>query len=240
LSGNLERITKLLARRGLCSRREAEEFLCRGWIQVNGETVTQPGSKALEMDQITLTRNARDILSQKQTLLLNKPPGIVSAQAEDGYLPAARLLTRKNHIGPVPWRKVATDLAAAGRLDIDSRGLLVLTNNGVVAKTLISPNSRIEKEYIVTYTGKISEKKLIRLGHGLSLDGRTLRPAKVHSIGRSTLCFVLQEGRKRQIRRMCEMLELRVISLCRTRIGNIELADLPPGKWRFMAGDEAF
>ncbi|HAU42454.1 MAG TPA: pseudouridylate synthase, partial [Gammaproteobacteria bacterium] len=134
----------------------------------------------------------------------------------------------------------ARSLHVAGRLDIDSSGLLVLTQDGVVARTLIGPESRIEKEYHVGVDGNITETALQRLRHGLSLDGRALRPAGIKQTGPAHLQFVLTEGRKRQVRRMCELVNLQVRTLVRVRIGGVRLGQLRRGQWRHLASGEAF
>jgi 23S rRNA pseudouridine2604 synthase len=131
-------------------------------------------------------------------------------------------------------------LAPAGRLDIDSTGLLVLTQDGRVARQLIGDDSSVEKEYLVRVDGLLDSHNLALLNHGLSLDGKELRPAKVSWANHEQLSFVLKEGRKRQIRRMCELVGLRVTGLKRVRIGRVVLGDLPVGQWRFLRGSEGF
>ncbi|RYG62767.1 pseudouridine synthase, partial [bacterium] len=131
-------------------------------------------------------------------------------------------------------------LAPAGRLDIDSTGLLVLTQDGRVAKQLIGENSSVEKEYLVRVEGRLSDEGLARLRHGLSLDGVKLRPAQVSWQNEDQLRFVLREGRKRQIRRMCETVGLYVTGLKRVRSGKVLLGGLPPGQWRYLRPDESF
>jgi len=131
-------------------------------------------------------------------------------------------------------------LAPAGRLDIDSQGLLVLTQDGRVAKTLIGENSPVEKEYLVRVDGHVSQEKLALLNHGLSLDGKLLRPAKVTRLNEDQLKFILTEGRKRQIRRMCDQAEVKVTGLKRVRIGKIMLGHLPEGQWRYLGKNESF
>ena len=143
------------------------------------------------------------------------------------------------------WHKSAQfpdirGLAPAGRLDIDSSGLLVLTNDGRVARQLIAPDSRVEKEYVVNIRGELTAQGLALLRHGLELDGRKLKPARVNHSSSDQLVFVLTEGRKRQVRRMCELVGLEVISLIRVRIGNIRLGKLPRGKWRLLDPGEEF
>ena len=132
------------------------------------------------------------------------------------------------------------NLAPAGRLDIDSTGLLVLTQDGRIARQLIGADSEIDKEYLVRVEGTLAENGLDLLNHGLWLDDRPLRPAKVEWINDDQLRFVLREGRKRQIRRMCELVVLQVVGLKRVRIGQVKLGDLPLGQWRFLREDERF
>ena len=129
-------------------------------------------------------------------------------------------------------------LPPLGRLDQDSRGLLLLSDDGVLAKALIGPESKLDKEYVVRVTGAVNDKKLALLRHGLELDGRQLKPAKVSVIAQQTLRFILLEGRNRQIRRMCEAVDLDVADLRRVRIGPLELGDLPEGKWRPLTREE--
>lgn len=131
-------------------------------------------------------------------------------------------------------------LAVAGRLDIDSQGLLVLTQDGRIAKKLIGEDSEVDKEYLVRVQGRLSEAGLALLNHGLSLDGKPLRPAQVRWQNADQLRFVLREGKKRQIRRMCELVGLRVVGLKRVRIGRVSLGDLPAGQWRYLRADERF
>ncbi|MCB0412988.1 MAG: pseudouridine synthase, partial [Bdellovibrionales bacterium] len=131
-------------------------------------------------------------------------------------------------------------LAPAGRLDIDSTGLLVLTENGVIAKKLIDKNSPVEKEYKVKVEGEITQEKLQRLHFGLALDGQKLKPAKVTQLDVNILRLILTEGKKRQVRRMCKLVDLKVLTLQRTRIGNISLGTLKYGQWRFLEPNEHF
>lgn len=171
--------------------------------------------------------------------MLHKPVGVVSAQPEPGQVPAVRLLTRATLVGEspsIPGRD--TSLAPLGRLDMDSRGLLILSEDGVLAKAVIGPTSTLDKEYRVRVAGEITERKLERLRHGLSLDGRQLRPAKVTRTGDQALTFVLKEGRNRQIRRMCDLVELKVVDLFRVRIGPLRLGDLKEGRWRALTPEE--
>ena len=176
--------------------------------------------------------------------------GFVSGQAEDGYEPAIVLAHPDNewlddpelneHTQKEFQRGFLHGLAPAGRLDIDSTGLLVLTQDGRIARHLIGEASSVEKEYLVRVEGTLSEDGLTKLNNGLSLDGVKLKPAKVSWQNEDQLRFVLREGKKRQIRRMCEMVGLEVVGLKRVRIGSVTLGKLPMGQWRYLRANERF
>ncbi len=234
------RLSKLMAQRGLCSRREAEQYIVQGMVTVDGEIVSTLGSKIHPCQRILLNQDALARQSSLSTVLINKPPGYVSGLPEKEYRSAIMLITRQHALfprQPVPDRR---GMAPAGRLDIDSSGLMVYTQDGRIARLLIGNNSRMDKEYIVRVRGKVTDKALRQLGYGLSLDGKPLRRAEVLKLGGDQLKFVLNEGRKRQIRRMCQLVGLEVVSLTRTRIGKIRLAGLPRGRWRLLDSDERF
>lgn len=239
------RLSKRMSELGLCSRREADEYIERGWVTVDGKVVSELGAKVTPEQRIELNTVAEEIQMRRVTILINKPIGYVSGQAEDGYEPAAVLITPENHWTEDPVRRrfesrLVRKLAPAGRLDIDSTGLLVLTQDGRVAKQLIGEYSEIEKEYLVRVEGELSADGMRLLHHGLTLDGVELLPAKVSWQNEDQLRFVLQEGRKRQIRRMCEMVGLKVVGLKRIRIGRIPLGKLPVGQWRYLSEFENF
>lgn len=239
------RLSKLMSERGLCSRREADSYIERGWVRVDGQVVSELGSKVYPNQQVTLERAAEARQQQRVTILLHKPVGYVSGQAEEGYRPAATLVTAASRWAEdkAPTRfhpSQLRGLAPAGRLDIDSTGLLVLTQDGRVAKQLIGDDSEVEKEYLVRVQGTLSDGGLARLNHGLTLDGVKLRPAKVSWLNEDQLLFILREGRKRQIRRMCELVGLKVTALKRVRIGKVKLGKLPVGKWRYLGENEGF
>ena len=237
------RLSKVMAARGLCSRREADAYIERGWVFVDGERVSEQGTRIDPEADIHLADEAKQRQSDRVTILLHKPIGYVSAQAEDGHTPAVALIsaeTRHGQDGP-PFRpSCLRGLAPAGRLDIDSTGLLVLTQDGRIARHLIGENSSVEKEYVVRVKGELIDGGLELLQHGLELDGRALRRAHVEWMREDTLRFRLREGRKRQVRRMCELVGLKVVALKRIRIGHVLLGDLPPGKWRYLRSDEFF
>jgi len=239
------RLSKVMSERGLCSRREADDFIERGWVYVDGQQITELGTRIDPTQTITLNKQAQQTQTRRVTVLLNKPIGYVSGQPEPGFKPAVSLITGENRFSgdTSPQRFTPAQLrglAPAGRLDIDSLGLLVLTQDGRIAKQLIGDDSQIEKEYLVRVEGKLSEKGLALLNHGLSLDGAALKPAKVSWQNEDQLRFVLREGKKRQIRRMCELVGLKVVGLKRIRIGRVKLGDLPIGQWRYLRPDEKF
>ncbi len=238
------RLSKRMAELGLCSRREADAYIERGWVRVNGQTAVL-GQKVSPSDRIDLAREAHETQARRVTVLLNKPVGYVSGQPEKGYHAAVELFTPENRWegdqSRIPFDpRHLRGLAPAGRLDIDSVGLLVLTQDGRTAKQLVGADGGSEKEYLVRVRGRLKENGLVLLNHGLSLDGEPLRPAKVEWQNRDQLRFVLRQGKKRQIRRMCELVGLTVVGLKRIRIGRVKLGALPPGKWRYLAPDERF
>ncbi len=241
----LERLSKIMAQRGLCSRREADRYIERGLVLVDGVRITELGTKISPDAKIQLTEQGIAKQATQVTILLNKPVGYVSGQAEDGYKPAATLINASSRwkLDKSPRKfnpNQLKGLEPAGRLDIDSTGLLVLTQDGRIAKKIIGEDSEVDKEYLVRVTGQLTESGLKLLNHGLSLDGKKLKPAKVSWQNEDQLRFVLHEGKKRQIRRMCELVGLKVVGLKRIRIGRVMLGNLPPGQWRYLRDDEQF
>jgi 23S rRNA pseudouridine2604 synthase len=243
------RLSKRMSELGLCSRREADVWIEKGWVRVDGKVASELGSKVLPSQHVTIERQAAAEQSKLVTILINKPMGYVSGQAEDGYQPAVTLIKPENRwaedrattqFHPTQLRS----LVPAGRLDIDSIGLLVLTQDGRVAKQLIGETTEVEKEYLVRVQydrpGRLPENQLLKLQHGLTMDGKELLPAKVRWQNDDQLSFILREGKKRQIRRMCDMVGLKVLGLKRVRIGNIKLGDLPVGEWRYLDTNEGF
>ncbi|MBT9505211.1 pseudouridine synthase [Rhodoferax sp.] len=276
------RLNKRMAELGLASRREADDWIAKGWVKVNGEIATM-GMQVMPDVRIEINKQAQGQQANQVTVLINKPLGLVSGQAEDGHEPAITLVQPQNRWAEDNARfffhpSQLKNLVPAGRLDIDSTGLLVLTQDGRVARQLIGEDSVMEKEYLVrvvytgtenvaaansaaaTYGGKPTQlsriddddpvstdvqsvfpaDKLRLLRHGLSLDGQALKPAKVSWQNPEQLRVVLTEGKKRQIRRMCELVGLKVVGLKRVRIGHVMLGNLPLGQWRYLAPHERF
>ena len=276
------RLNKRMAELGLASRREADEWIGKGWVTVNGEVATM-GMQVKPDVKIEITKQAQGQQANQVTVLINKPLGLVSGQAEDGHEPAITLVQPQNRWAEDNARfffhgSQLKSLVPAGRLDIDSTGLLVLTQDGRVARQLIGEDSLMEKEYLVrvvytgqansaaansaaaTYGGKPTQlsriddddpvstdvqsvfpkDKLQLLRHGLSLDGQALQKAQVEWQNPEQLRFVLVEGKKRQIRRMCELVGLKVVGLKRVRVGRVMLGNLPVGQWRYLQAHERF
>lgn len=287
------RLNKRMAELGLASRREADEWIGKGWVKVNGR-VAEMGMQVTPDVRIEIDKQATGAQAKQVTVLINKPLGLVSGQAEDGHEPAITLVQPQNRWAQDNARfffhpSQLKSLVPAGRLDIDSTGLLVLTQDGRVARQLIGEEAVMEKEYLVRvmYTGVLNvaaadsaaatyaaapaartgarpaaptqlsriddddpvtqdvqsvfpADKLALLRHGLKLDGQALQPAKVEWQNPEQLRFVLTEGKKRQIRRMCEQVGLKVVGLKRVRIGNVMLGNLPVGQWRYLAPHEHF
>ena len=250
------RLNKRMAELGLCSRREADAWIEQGWVRVNGQPAVM-GQPVAANARIEIDRAAEQQQKQQVTILINKPVGYVSGQAEDGHEPAVALVQPGNRWGECNSRMrwgfdQLRGLAPAGRLDIDSIGLLVLTQDGRVARQLIGEDSEIEKEYLVRVSldnlhgennnvqALFDPEKLKLLCHGLSLDGQPLKVAQVSWQNPEQLRFVLREGKKRQIRRMCEQVGLYVTGLKRVRIGRVNLGYLPVGQWRYLMPHEGF
>jgi len=249
MSEELLRLSKRMSELGLCSRREADEWIAKGWVRVDGKVVSELGTKVYPSQRVTVERQAAAEQSKRVTILINKPVGFVSGQAEDGYKPAVTLVKPENRWAEDPSTErfhptQLRSLVPAGRLDIDSVGLLVLTQDGRIAKTLIGEHTEVDKEYLVrvqyTKGGRLPDADLRKLNHGLWMDGKPLLPAKVVWQNEDQLSFTLREGKKRQIRRMCEMVGLKVVGLKRVRIGKVRLGNLPEGQWRYLSPDEHF
>ena len=244
------RVSKILSELGLCSRREADKYIEQGLVLLDGEVVDQLGTKAFRNQKVELLKKASKNQSLKATVILNKPVGYIShLDDQKEFKPASSLIIPDNYHNLNNQESTSKrnpifnrdGLAPAGRLDIDSSGLLVLTQDGRVAKQIIGEGGAdIEKEYLVRVEGTIADEDLKLLNYGLMLDEYKLKPAKVNWQNKDQLNFVLIEGRNRQIRKMCELVGLKVNGLKRVRIGNVRLRDLPEGKWRFLSKEESF
>lgn len=243
MSEEVHRLSKLMSQRGICSRREADRLIEKGQVLVDGQVIDTLGIKFPSSIEIQLSDTAKRAQQKRVTIMINKPVGYVSGQAEDDYIPAVRLIKEETRSeldkNKIKLRSEHFDgLAPAGRLDIDSQGLLILTQDGRVAKQLIGADSDLEKEYLVRIDQSVSKENLDKLSFGLELDGKPLKRAKVKQINDQQLQIILREGKKRQIRRMCEAVGLHVSGLKRVRVGECRLGKLADGEWRFVESEE--
>ncbi len=249
------RLSKLMSEKGIASRREADNLISQGQVYVNGTLITELGTKVFPSDTVTLGSVALQHQKDLITIIVNKPIGYVSGQPEPGYDPAIRLIQPENQFVGVENIKTKyqalkmgdlKNIAVTGRLDIDSQGLLIFTQDGRLAKKIIGEDSEIEKEYLVRvkYLNQTSPEKifppekLALLNYGLSIDGEKLKRAVVEWINEDQLKFILRQGKKRQIRQMCEQVGLYVTGLKRVRVGQLKLGKLPEGQWRFLDPSE--
>ena len=221
------RLQKFIAKSGVCSRRKAEEFILQGKVRVNDELITQMGV-TVNPDKDIVYVNGKKIKpeDEKVYIILNKPPGYVSSCEHKGKKIILDLINVKERIYPV------------GRLDLNSRGLIILTNDGPLHNKLSHPSFDHEKEYIVQTNIPITNGELKKLSNGVVIDGRKTRKAIVKKRGKDSYTFILKEGRNRQIRKMVETLNKKVSDLKRVRMASIKLGDLKQGKWRYMNKEE--
>jgi len=231
------RLQKILSAAGVASRRTAEQYITDGRVTVNGETVRELGSKAdPARDDIRMDGRRVHVAVVHRYILLNKPRGYLATRSDPRGRPTVLDLIGGAHEYLYP----------VGRLDFDSEGLLLLTNDGELAERLMHPRHEVEKEYHVRVRGVPDEHALARLGRGVPVEGRRTRPAGVSLVetGRgargdqAVLSIVLREGRTRQVRGMCEAVGHPVVRLRRVRIGPIADATLKPGKWRDLTAGE--
>jgi 23S rRNA pseudouridine2605 synthase len=221
------RLAKFLAHGGVASRRKAEELIAGGRVTVGGEVVTDPARDVGEGDEVQVD-GALVSAEAREIWAVNKPAGVVSTAREPGRRPAVvELVETEARLYPV------------GRLDADSTGLLLLTNDGELANRLTHPRYEVEKAYRVQLQRPPSATDLKRLASGVELDDGPTAPAKVRRLGEREIEIVLREGRNRQVRRMAEAVGNKVVSLRRIRFGPIELGNLPEGAARRLSDDEA-
>lgn len=228
----LERLQKIFSAAGVCSRRQAEEFLRAGRVSVNG-TVASLGDRAdPDADRITLDGRPVVLPGRRRYLMLHKPRGVVTTLSDERGRPTVAGLVSGcgGRVYPV------------GRLDMDSEGLLLLTDDGAFAQRLAHPGHRMEKEYRVTVTGALAGCRERLEALRTLEDGSPIAPARVSVVsrreGRIVLSVTIHQGLNRQVRRMCALAGLRVERLVRVREGSLTLGDLPRGQWRFLTEEE--
>lgn len=219
------RLNKYIAYLNIASRREADKLIKDGKVKVNGEIIINPAIQVDEKDEIIC--DTENYKSEKIYIKLNKPVGYVVSNNKKEGKPIYKLLDEK-----------LKELYPVGRLDKDSKGLILFTNDGVFSRKIIGEESECEKEYYVKLEGNISDGALKKLEFGISLDGKKLKPAIVKRVSKNSFNIILKEGRNRQIRRMCEKVGFEVILLKRLRISNIYLNDLQEGKFEYLTKDE--
>jgi 23S rRNA pseudouridine2605 synthase len=228
-----ERLQKIMARAGVCSRRQAEDYIRTGRVAVDGVTVTEMGVKVEPQRQRITVDNKPIIRTPKKVyILLNKPKGYVTTMSDPQGRPIVTFLLKdiKQRLFPV------------GRLDMETEGALLMTNDGDLAQRVTHPRFEVKKTYLAVVKGKISRQKLQELERGIELDGRVTWPAKL-MVSKSdavstTIRITIHEGRKRQVRRMFDAIGNHVVHLKRLAYGNLQLGSLQPGKYRFLKGGD--
>lgn len=219
------RLNKYIAYLNIASRREADKLIKDGKVKVNGEIIINPAIQVGENDKIIC--DIENYKNEKIYIKLNKPVGYVVSNNKKEGKPIYKLLDEK-----------LKKLYPVGRLDKDSKGLILFTNDGIFSRKIIGEESECEKEYYVKLEGNISDGALKKLEFGISLDGKKLKRAIVKRVSKNSFNIILKEGRNRQIRRMCEKVGFEVILLKRLRISNIYLNDLQEGKFEYLTKDE--
>ncbi len=222
------RIQKYLSSRGVCSRREAEDFIRRGLVIVNGRVIKEMGVKINpETDKVELVVKSADRENKKESVIVYKPRGIVSSRVPSEGKTIYDLFPQFSKLNIV------------GRLDKESEGLLLLSNDGVVARAVTGDEHTMEKEYEVVVQEKINTSQIIRLfKKGIDLEDWKTLPARVRVLNNHTFRVILKEGKNHQIRRMCEYIRLTVVKLKRIRTGNILLGKLAVGDYRLLTEQE--
>lgn len=222
-----ERLQKILSARGVASRRGAEKLIEEGRVTVNGAVAVLGQTADIELDEILLDGKPLPAGSQPVYIMLHKPRGYVTTLSDEkGRKTAAELV-----------KDCGERVYPVGRLDMDSEGLLLFTNDGEFANALMHPKHEVEKTYL-TWAEGFSEEAVARLKKPIELDGYRIRAPKVRVVKPGLLEITIHEGRNRQVRRMCEAAGMKVTRLKRVREGNLSLGDLPLGKWRYLTFDE--
>lgn len=226
MKDNKIRLQKHLSECGIASRRKAEELIEQGKVKINGHIASLGAKVDPKRDKVTVRGKAVVPVNEKTYIMLNKPRGYITTMRDE--------LGRKN------VSELTADAGArlfpVGRLDRDSEGLLIMTNDGDFANKLTHPSSHVNKTYRVTVRGNAEEEQILQMKEGISLDGKKTIPCDCfvaeRKADRTVLIFIIHEGRNRQIRRMCEAVGLEVMRLKRTEIAGVKLGMLPQGKWR--------
>ena len=218
------RLNKFLAMCGICSRRNADEIILQGKVRINGKKVTELGVSVDELkDKIEYNGKILKIKSKKVYIMLNKPAGYITTSKEQFGRPyILELIKEKERVFPV------------GRLDMDTEGLILLTNDGDFANSLMHPSKKINKVYEAKVSGNITEEKIKKLQNGVKIEDYITAPAKVRLITKDILEIIIHEGKNRQVKKMCRAVGLRVEKLKRTKIGEMELGNLKVGEYKIL------
>ena len=223
----LMRLQKFLSVAGFCSRRKAEEYIKDGYVKVNGEVVSVLGTR-IDPETDLVEVKGKQIKAKKNLIyiVLNKPRGYVTSCSQKGDKIVLDLINIKDRVYPV------------GRLDKDSTGLLLLTNDGELHHRMLHPSFDHEKEYEVAVVKPISDGVLRKMSRGMPMMGTKTRPADVKRISSRVFCIVLKEGKNKQIRRMVRKMGNQIVRLKRIRVSNIKLGNLAEGSWRYLTEEE--
>lgn len=232
MKDNKIRLQKHLSACGIASRRKAEELIADGKVRVNGRVATVGDKVDPKRDKVTVRDKTVVPVSQKAYIMLNKPRGYVTTMKDE--------FDRKTVADLV--KDVGVKVFPVGRLDRDSEGLLIMTNDGELANIITHPSRHINKTYRVTVSGTVDDEKIKKLCEGIVIEGKKTLPCDVFVVerreDRTVLNFIIQEGRNRQIRKMCEKLGLEVMRLRRISVGELNIGTLRPGQWRFLNNSE--
>ena len=221
------RINKFIASSGVCSRRNADAIILEGRVKVNGQVIRELGTKVTNNDIIEVDGSIVSLETNKVYVMLNKPRGYVTTSKEQFNRPSVLdLIDVKERVFPV------------GRLDMDSEGLLLLTNDGGFANEIIHPTKHVAKKYEVVLRKEISNEDIEKLSQGVDIGGYITRPAEVERLNSRSIVIVISEGKNRQVRRMCETIGNKVLNLRRVAIGNLKLGDLELGQYQLLERQE--
>ena len=223
----MERINKYIASCGVCSRRKADELVLSGKVVVNEKVVQELGYKVNDTDVVKVNGKIIHKEANNIYIILNKPKGYITTSKEQfGRKSVMDLIKEKERVYPI------------GRLDMYTEGLLLLTNDGEFSNKLMHPTNKIEKTYIVTTTSNITEKQIEMLKNGVDIGGYITKEAKVRALSSTQIEIIISEGKNRQVRKMCSSVGIKVTNLKRIKVGNIELGELPVGKYRYLTEKE--
>ena len=217
------RINKYIASCGVCSRRSAEEIILAGRVRINGQVVTELGTKVNSGDVVEVDDKKISLEQEKVYIMLNKPRGYITTSKEQFGRPSVLELL-----------DVSQRVFAVGRLDMDSEGLLLLTNDGEFTNKIIHPTKHISKTYEVVLKKEIADENIEKLKQGVDIGGYITRPAIVEKVDNKNIIITIHEGKNRQVRKMCEAVGNKVVNLKRVAIGDLELGELKTGKYKYL------